>query len=145
MKVRASDKEPIYRFPVPQQMTPEALLHAARRLAEAAREGYDLPRAVIEERFIVVPLRGLRTAVIGGRIVKMSTTERTARYREEIVGALRKDGPLTASTVARRVRLTNGQVRYLLQTLVAAGQVRRIDNVYEVVEGGEGKCATQTG
>lgn len=107
-----------YRFPVPAPLTPDALLHAAKRLAEASRSGYDISQAAVDGRFITVPAKSTHPSGDRGA--------RADGYRKEIISLLRAEGPLKASVIARRLHLTSGQTPYLMGTLEQQRLVERL-------------------
>lgn len=101
-----------YRFPVPPTLTAESVLHVARRLSEASREGFDIEKARITGRFYEVP-------------AKKGRSEDADRLRAEILLVLQSAGrSLRNGEIAKRLHVSPGLSGYLLDTLVQRGAVR---------------------
>lgn len=114
-----------YRYRLPDKLTPEVVLQAARQLVKAQAAGYDLSLALIEGLDIVVPSPIRDTAArIDGELEK----------REQIIQLIRRTGPATGAHIQKTLGLTNTERGRLIGYLVRNGRVTLIDRLYVLAE-----------
>lgn len=127
---------PPYRYLIPDPLTPQALLKAAVRLAEANVEGHDLTQAHIEGRFIVVPQREARHRTPSRRATKRQSAQEFAltidMLEERLLAFLREHGPATGDRIETALGMTITQRGHLLGSLVRLGRLERVGDRYRI-------------